>query len=244
MRKVDREKKSLRIEYAKGAAETFFFLFLFYRWSWIMVAAGIPFLLLELRRRKRDWTEAYRWRLNLEFRDGLHGIAAALEAGYSMENAIGEAQRDLKVLYGEDSLLLPRLQKMEQGLAWNQSIEMVWEELGKESQVEDIRSFAEVLRTAGRTGGNLIGITRTAAQRIGERIEVRREIKAVTAGKQMEGRLMAIVPLGMIVYFWITSPGFLDFYYETGIGRGYMTLFLFLYLGAREWSRQICNITV
>ena len=63
------------------------------------------------------------------------------------------------------------------------------------------------------------------------------------AGKRMEGRIMSIIPLAMILYFWLTSPGFLDCLYQAA-GRGVMTVLLLLYLTAFYWSRKICNIQV
>ena len=232
----------LKKGYWKDILETGILLLLFYRFCWFAVLAGIPVCLLAFRRRKRKWERERCWQMNLEFREGLQGIAAALEAGYALENALTEAKHDLFVLYGRDCVLGEEFEKMEKKLALNQPVEAVFEELGEKSGIEDIRSYAQVLRIAGRTGGNLIEITRGSAQKIGERIALKREIKTMVAGKQMEGKIMNTIPLAMIAYFWLCSPGFLDFYYETLSGQIYMTVFLVLYLGAREWNRRICSI--
>ena len=118
------------------------------------------------------------------------------------------------------------------------------DEFAARSGVQDIKSFAEVFRTARRSGGNLVEITRASADRIGEKIEVSREIHTMIAGKQMEGRIMNIVPLGMILYFWICSPGFLDGFYGGIRGRIEMSVFLLIYLAAYLLSEKICRITV
>ena len=232
------------LECLQMMAGTFGILFLFYRNFIFVFLLGIPLLLFRYHKKKKRWREDRRWRLNLEFKEGLQGIAAALNAGYSVENALEESRKDLEVLYGKDSLLCREFEIMQSQLCLNQPIEMVFEEFARRSGVEDIRSFSEVFRTARRSGGDLVAITRTSAQRIGEKIEVSREIKTMIAGKQMEGQVMNVVPLGMILYFWICSPGFLDCFYQTLWGRVIMTVFLAVYLLAYEMNQKICRIQI
>lgn len=237
-----RIKRFFQDGYWKDLLEITGILILFYRDIRIIILAGIPLLAAFARRRKAKLSQAWRWKLNLEFQDGLRGISAALYAGYSIENAITESKEELRVLYGKDSVLAAELEGIESKVALNQPIEQAMEEFAERTEVEDIRNFSEILRTARRSGGDLIGITREAADRIGSRIEINREIKTMISGKQMEAKIMNLVPLGIIFYFWICSPGFLDYLYESSRGRIYMTGFLITYMAAREWSRKICMV--
>ncbi len=226
------------------AASVLILLTLFYRSVlWVTVLA-VPLCLAAYCRLKMQWREEERWQLDLEFKEGLQGISAALNAGYSIENALEESQKDLLVLYGEGSLMCRELQIMTEQLRLNQPVESVFDDLAERSGVEDIRSFAEVFRTAKRSGGDLVAIARTSAEKIGERIEVSREIRTMIAGKRMEGKIMNMVPLGMILYFWLCSPGFFDCFYEGLWGRLVMTCFLAVYLTAYLMSERICQITV
>lgn len=217
--------------------------YLFYRnvlWMIILaLAAGICGIFLENRQNHRRWQK----QINLEFREGMQGIASALNAGYSVENAFMEAVKDLKLLYGKRSVLAPEFQNVVTKCQLNCPVEEALKELALRTEVEDIRRFAEIFQTAKRTGGDLIAITRATAERISQKIEVRREIEAMSAGKRMETQVMNCVPLGMILYFWICSPGFLDCLY-LGNGRGIMTLFLLVYLLAYYWSERIIQIKV
>lgn len=219
-------------------------LILFYRSVlWLILLWG-PLFYLQYRRLCLEWEEARRWRINLEFKEGLQGISAALNAGYSIENAIEESKKDLQVLYGKDSPLCREFQIMLEQLRLNRPVEQVMDEFASRNGVEDIKSFAEVFRTARRSGGNLVAITRNCAERIAEKIEVSTEIHTLIAGKRMEGRIMTVVPLGMILYFWICSPGFLDCLY-TGIrGRITMSFFLAVYIAAYLLSERICRIRI
>ena len=98
-------------------------------------------------------------------------------------------------------------------------------------------------QTAKRTGGDLICITRSCAEKNSLKIEVGREIQTMIAGKKMESRIMNAIPLGMIVYFRLCSPGFLDCMYRAG-GRIVMTILMSIYLIAYYWSDRICDIRV
>lgn len=217
--------------------------YLFYRnliWTGISALfSGICGIYIEYHKEQKQW----RKQINLEFREGLQGIATALNAGYSMENAFYEAGRDLEMLYGSASALAPEFRAIVKKCQLNYPVEEALMELSIRTGVEDIRRFAEVFQTAKRTGGDLIAITRTTADRISEKIEVRREIEAMSAGKRMEARVMNCVPLGMILYFWICSPGFLDCFYH-GKGRSMMTCFLVVYLLAYFWGERIIQIDI
>lgn len=235
-------KRKQQMDMVRSGLALLALLILFYRSVLWVVILWIPLFYLQYRRLQKKWEDERRWQLNLEFKEGLQGIAAALNAGYSIENAIEESQRDLKVLYGQDSPLCWEFQIMLEQLRLNRPVEQVMDEFAARSEVADIKSFAEVFRTARRSGGNLVSITRSCAERIAEKIEVSREIHTLIAGKQMEGRIMNIVPLGMIFYFWICSPGFLDCFYGGVWGRIIMSVFLGIYIVAYLLSEKICRI--
>lgn len=217
-------------------------LLLFYRNVLWILAFAVPLFLFRYQAWKKEQKEQRKWRINLEFKEGLQGIAAALNAGYSIENALAESKKDLEVLYGEDCILCQEFDVMLAQMHLNQTMENVLEEFALRSGVEDVRSFAEIFRTARRSGGDLVSITRTSATRIGEKIEVTREIRSLIAGKQLEGHIMNFVPLGMILYFWICSPGFLDCLYNGIWGHIIMTILLAIYLLSYEMSKNICQI--
>ena len=102
-----------------------------------------------------------------------------------MENAIGEARKDLVLLYGENSLLVSEFAKMDRQFDLNRPVEKVLVDFAGRWQTEDINHFVKVFQTAKRTGGDLISITRLAAEKISEKIEVRREIHTLIVGEKM-----------------------------------------------------------
>lgn len=235
--------KVYRNGFFKGFGMAMLVSYLFYRHLLLSLVVSTGYGIFYIFREKRDYWKKQQYEINLEFREGLLGIAAALGAGYAMENALGEARKDLVLIYGEDAVLVQEFLRMEKQLELNQPLEKVFLEFSGRWQTEDIGHFVKVFQTAKRTGGDMISITRLSAEKISEKIEVTREIHTMIAGKRMEGRIMNIIPLAMILYFWLTSPGFLDCLYQAS-GRGVMTVLLFLYLIAFYWSHKISNIQV
>lgn len=203
-----------------------------------------PFCIFYLKFKKSKLIEERKWKLNLEFRDSIMSISAALNAGYSIENAMREAIVDLKILYGDYSLIVNEFEYMVSQIKMNQTIEDVLLEFANRSDLEDIYNFAEVFITAKRTGGDLIKIIRTTSKVIGDKIDVKREIKTLVTAKQFETKIMNMIPLGIILYMWVFSPGFLDPLYHNILGILIMTSALVIYCIAYLLSKKIINIQV
>lgn len=215
----------------------------FYRNILIMAFLGTGYGTYRLFRTKKNAVHRLQQEITLEFREGLRSISAALNAGYSMENAFVEARKDLELLYGKDSLLAEEFRNIEYKLAMNVSTEQVLISFAKKWDTEDINHFVQIFQTAKRTGGDILSITRTTAEKISQKLQVKREIETMISGKRMEGQIMSVIPLGIILYFWICSPGFLDCFY-TASGRLVSTVLFLVYIVGIWWSKAISNISV
>ena len=123
-------------------------------------------------------------------------------------------------------------------------VEDLISDFGMRSGCEDIRNFAAVFSAAKRLGGNMPAIIRSAADSIGGKIDVSREIETTLAAKQMEQKIMMGMPCGIILYMRLASPGFLDMMYTTFLGALIMTACLAGYGVAVLWSNMIVKIEV
>ena len=218
-------------------------LYLFYQ-SWVIsVIGGCLGAVGYLVYRKRILAEKQCQQLMVEFKDVMDSMVSALVAGYSMENAVTEAYHDLMLLKGKETPMLEELEQMKQKLKLQHPLDELLLDLGRRSGVEDMITFAQIYATARRSGGNLVKIMKRTSENIGEKMEIQREIQTMIAGKKMEATCMTIIPLFIILYLQVCSPGFLNPLYGNLMGVLFMSVTLVLYIVGVIWSRHIMNIS-
>ena len=182
--------------------------------------------------------------LVIQFRDCIRSVVANLKAGYSVENSFKESLADINLLYGDQSYMAQELLYMIRGIHNNICLEELLLSLGRRSGISDIREFAEVFAIAKRSGGNMTDILVRTADVIGKKLDIDSEIQILISAKKLEQQIMNIVPLAIIIYISITSPGFFDVLYHNALGVVIMSLCLLVYLIAYRISTNIINISV
>ena len=217
--------------------------YLFYKNWWVFLAMlPIPFLFLRYKR--NDCKKRRRKQLNYQFKDALSSLSVALQAGYSVENAVSACARDLEKLYKPGDDILEEFHYIEAQLQVSVTVEDLFLDLGKRCKVEDIANFASVFSTAKRTGGDMVAILQKTARILGDKIDVKKEIEATVAGKKSEQWIMSMMPFGIILYMQITSPGFLQVLYGNVFGVVTMTVCLLIYFLAYWMGKKIVDIEV
>lgn len=191
---------------------------------------------------RRVCVERRRWELTIQFKDAMESLVSALVTGYSLENAVFEAQKDLSMMYESEAVIMQELAYMTHKIELKVSVEALMQDLGKRSGVEDIITFSEILSTAKKTGGNIAQVMRQTGGNIAEKIEMKRELETMIAGKKMEAGFMTVIPLLMIVYLRLFSPGFLDPLYHNPTGILIMTAALIVYAVSFLWGQKIMEI--
>ena len=201
----------------------------------------LPLPFWYLVRKKRQLICLRRQRLQYQFKDMLHGLETGISAGYSLENAILEAGRDMNRIYGPEQEISRELSYMAGQMKVSIPVEQLFFDLGKRSRLEEIRNFAEILAQSRQMGGNMREVIQKCAKNIEDRIEIRKEIDAMIAARLMEHKIMNLMPAAIIFYMQMTSPGFMDVLYHNAAGAGIMTLLLLAYFGAFFWGRRIAG---
>ena len=74
------------------------------------------FIPLCIQREKKKRREQQKETLLLQFRDAMQSVAAALQAGYSMENAWRESEKEMTELYGQDGIFVGELHQINQAV--------------------------------------------------------------------------------------------------------------------------------
>ncbi len=217
--------------------------FLCYRSVYVM-AGCIPVYLVLSKRRKKECIRRRKEELSVAFKDSLQAVAGALTAGYSMENAFREAEKEMRQLYGEDACMVRELKEINAKTACNQPLEQLLLDFSKRSGIEDVESFCQVLVFAKRGGGDFVRIIKATVRKIADKIEVKREIETVMAAKRLEQKVMQAVPVFILFYLEVTSPDFLSVLYGNLTGILFMTGCLILYLFAMRLAGKIVDISV
>ena len=200
--------------------------YLFYQTPWVMLLV-VPVSVFFLKWKKKQMIRERKRRLNYQFRDALNSMSVAVQAGYSVENAVSACVRDLEP---QQRVSVP--------------VEELFLDLGQRCKVEDIENFASVLYTAKRSGGDLGNVIQKVARMLGDKIDVKKEIEATLAAKKSEQMIMSLMPAGIILYLQLASPGFLDILYGNPFGICAMTVCLTVY-GAAYWmGKRIVEIEV
>lgn len=233
--------KEFLLELIVGSTILIILAFLFYE-SFLAAIFISPIFSIYLSYRKHQKQKYRKQKLDVQFKDGIVSLSAALNAGYSVENSFLEALRDLNLLYEKEAFIIKEFEMIIYKLKMNQTVEDALWDFAKRSGLQNIENFAEVFSTAKRTGGDLIKIIECTSKSINEKIEVSREISTLIAGKQYESRVMSIVPLGIILYMQLFSPGFMQPLYHNIMGNIIMTIALCSYLAALKLMQHIIEI--
>ena len=217
--------------------------YLFYDSVWGMAVLAV-FVPLYGSQRKGELKEKKIHVLEKEFQDGLYSAAAALEAGYSMENAWKEAEKELLRMYGKEGVFYRYLYKMNRRVSLNEPIENQILEFARHAGTENIRNFADIFSFAKRSGGNLTAIMKKTADRIRMNVQIQEEIETMLSARRLEQKIMNIMPLGILLYIRTGVAGFLDPLYHSFFGGLLMSGCLAGYLGAWRLSCHMARIRV
>lgn len=208
-------------------------------WSFVFL---FPFHFPIMKYRQEQLKEKRKKKLKQQFKDSLISMADSMNVGYSVENAIQEAYKEMAILYGKDSYICNELLEIIRKTEVNSTVEMAFEDFAKRVKIDDVTLFVQIFSIAKRTGGNMSSLIQMVANHISESFRIEDEISVAISEKRLEQRIMSFVPMGIILYVSVTSPGFLDVMYETIAGKVIMSLGLVLYVAAVLMSERIMKI--
>lgn len=188
------------------------------------------------RKKKEEFRE--------QFRESIQTLSAILKVGYSVENAIRETWKEIRSVYKKKVRIVKEYETMMHQLDLNMTAEEVMKQFSYRVQVEDVENFVAVFGAAKRLGGDSIAIIRHAADAIGEKMEVEREIQVMLASKKLEFQIMCVIPFVIILYMRSAFPEFMAVLYGNPAGVLFMTICLMLYLAAYQLGKKMTQIEV
>jgi len=113
---------------------------------------------------------------------------------------------------------------------------------------EDFDLVVTVIMIQRQIGGNLSEILDSIAETIRERIRIKGEINTLTAQARLSGIIVALLPVGIFLMFWLMRPDLMKnfFTFKDGWFKGYYMLFVggFMQFIGFMIIRKITNIEV
>lgn len=215
--------KEKRIFFTVGYVCIFFIIFLFYHSIPLSCAAGVAIKLLCPYAEHKLATARMR-KLNEQFKDMLYSLSASVAAGRQMDEALIEAEENLSMLYDEGEPIMNELRHMKVNIIENkESDKQLLKDFAFRSKSEDINNFVQVYITCRNMGGDLQKIIEHTTEILTDKMNIEREIKAITSQKKLEGRIISLMPLLMLTLMNIVSLSYLAPLYTTAMGRIVMT---------------------
>lgn len=235
--------KDICICLAEAAGLSTAVAWLFYRSAWGMLSMVVvfPFILVSYRGKA---VKKQQLRLRGQFKECIRVITASLYSGYSVENAFWEAEKELVQLLGARADMCQELHLINQQIRLNIPVETLLRNLADRSGVEEIAGFGQVFGYAKRSGGDFVRILKDTTRRISEKAGLEQELQIMVASRQLEQKIMNVIPLGILLFVELSSPGFLDMMYVGILGRTVMSICLAVYGAAYLISEKIADIKI
>lgn len=212
--------------------------YFFYRSIWAVIplsGVGIVFFWWTGKKKAKQCREE----LELQFRECILSVAAALKAGYAVENAFLESRGDMRLLFGEDSLIFKELELIRRGMIINITLEEQLEDLAVRSGCEEISQFSAIFSVAKKSGGSIPEIIGASAELIGQKADVAWEMQTLLSGRKLEQNIMKLMPFGILIFIGSSYPGYFDTLYHNLQGVVIMSVCLAIYLAAYVLGEKI-----
>ena len=168
----------------RTTAGILFFSWFFYRSVFAVILFIFPGILY-FRKCVRKQREKKRWELTVQFKECLLAVANSLRTGYAVENAFLESREDIRLLFGERSVMYGELELIRRGMIVNITLEELIGDLAERSGCEEIQQFSTILSVAKRGGGNVSQIIRNTAELISDKVETTQEMMTLLQGRRL-----------------------------------------------------------
>lgn len=197
-------------------------------------------ILKEKKRKERAEAE----REQQLFSEYLSSLREALQVGYSLEQAVGEAKKGMLTTYKGEEPFLVSVTHMQHKMQLGLAVEAAFSEMAEESPCEDIRDFSEVLFIAKRTGGAVQRVIAGTERIIRDKQETLRYIRSALHSREYEVKVMKGMPFAMLLYLNLFMADFLQPLYHNAFGVCVMSAVLAAYFILCSLADRIVSVSL
>ena len=192
-------------------------LYVFYESLIVSALAGLVFGYFFIPIRTKQIINKRKKKLTQQFRGLLDTLSTSIGAGKNMFDAFTGAAGDLAVQFSDDADIVREVTIICSGLNNNIQVEDLLLNFADRSDIEDIRSFANVFSTCYMKGGNIKDVIKNTASIIGDKIEIQMELETMVAGQKNEMNILLVMPVSFIVIMKSMGGGLIDLSSAVGI---------------------------
>lgn len=179
------------------------------------------------------WLEKRKFELTIEYLEKMRDVSSLLSAGKEFSDALRE------VCEGNISSILKReLETVRKDIFTGTSKSTAVLSMYNRLKIEDIRKYAQTLRTWEKTGGSLIRIMAINDRFSKQRIEIQGEQNVFANSQKGSQRIIVGIPAIMVFGMGILNPSWFGDFYNSIIGQlvgiGAVTI---LVVGLRQSSK-------
>jgi len=198
----------------------------------VVAGAFVPIFLRRRSRRRRDLL------LEGQLAEVVEATSLGVRSGLSirqgLEFAAGEIPPPMAPFLGR------LLAEQSVGTPLEDALEGFAERLDS----DDARLFVLILSVHARSGGNLAGALNEVAATIHHRVEVRRELRALTAQGRISGAILGTLPIGFFLVLAAASHHDLEPVYHSSAGIAMIAAGLLLEGLAYLWIRRLLRMPI
>ena len=170
--------------------------------------------------------------------DCLSLVANSLRAGFSFLQTMEIISREMEPPMSSE------FERVMRDTSLGKSLDEALHDMDERVGSADFSLVITAVLIQQQVGGNLATILDTIRNTISERIRIRREVNTLTAQGKMSGIVLACIPVALALFFYVSSPEYLEPLLTTDIGKMAIIGALFLVIVGFAIIRKIVDIKV
>ena len=212
--------KDWGIVFIKSMAATVIIAYLFYDSPIVVIAFPAVFAYCA-KLCRQEGVRRQKEKLNEEFMNVLKVLSSNMLTGYSVENAWQEAEKEMELMYGNDSIMLSEIQEMNRQIKMNQTFEAVLSEFAHRS-----------------------GLIESTTYRMWTKYDTNRQIEVAVSAKRLEQKTMNYIPIFLLAFLKLSSRDYMSALYGNLIGVIFMSTCLLAYAGAIKLAKKFLQVGI
>ena len=171
------------------------------------LAAFVPYLMV-LRRRARRLRQ-----LEEQFPEALDSLSRSLRAGHPLAAGLELLARESPAPLSVE--MRKTVDERNLGMPWEQALE----HLAARVPIVEVSVFAAAVQVQSRTGGKLHEVMARLSETMRESASLKGEVRSIASHGRMTGMILTIMPVGIAVTMFFTSPVYLQVLWQNPLGR-------------------------